>query len=260
MSDPLSQLSGAPPAISLGSLFSVLRKRLWMILGIVVAVPPLVGFVVSKQPKIYEATATLIIDSSVPQYMRPQLQGRRRDRVELVDSQETLQTELTVIHSYSPALAWPRRCAAKKLRGAASRHRCALIRKCDCNNPDDIELRRAERRRAWSTPSRCSTRASSPSASSTTTPSWRRCSPTPSAQVYTERNLARRLSQSEGAATWLGDEYGDSDAAARRRRSARSSTSRRRTTSSPSASKISRAICRRGGASSPTSSTPSRSS
>src|SRR6202012_3299111 len=28
-------------------------------------------------------------------------------------------------------------------------------------------------------------------------------------QVYTERNLARRLSQSEGAATWLGDEYGD---------------------------------------------------
>ncbi len=29
------------------------------------------------------------------------------------------------------------------------------------------------------------------------------------AEVYTRRNLEHRLNQSEGAAVWLGDEYGD---------------------------------------------------
>ena len=47
MSDPLSALSAGPSPISVGSVFSVLRKRLWLIVGIVVAVPSLVGLYVS---------------------------------------------------------------------------------------------------------------------------------------------------------------------------------------------------------------------
>src|SRR5260370_6838138 len=100
MTDPLLQLEPSP-GMSLGTFVSILRKRLWLIVGIVVAVPSLVGFFVSKQPKIYEATATLIIDASVPQYMGPGF----KDVVEMEsnwwDPQETLQTELRVIHSFS---------------------------------------------------------------------------------------------------------------------------------------------------------------
>src|ERR1700744_4225211 len=104
MNDPLSALSAGSSAVSLGSLVSVLRKRLWLILGILVGVPSLVGLFVSKQPKIYEATASLIIDSSVPQYMGPNF----KDVVEIEsnwwDAQDALQTELKVIQSYTTAL------------------------------------------------------------------------------------------------------------------------------------------------------------
>ncbi|HEY1584597.1 MAG TPA: hypothetical protein VGH63_02850, partial [Polyangia bacterium] len=67
MNDPLMQLSGS--SFNLEAALSTVRKRLWLIVAIAVSVPALVGFVVSKQPKIYEADATLIIDSSVPQYL-----------------------------------------------------------------------------------------------------------------------------------------------------------------------------------------------
>src|ERR1700760_784254 len=118
MSDPLSQLSAAPSAISLGSVFSVLRKRLWLIIGIVIAVPSLVGLYVSKQPKIYEATASLIIDNSVPQYMGPNFKDVVEIETNWWDSQESMQTELKVIHSYSTATQVAKQLCTAKVGGA----------------------------------------------------------------------------------------------------------------------------------------------
>src|SRR5437016_1932464 len=90
---------------SLRSMLVTLRKRAWLIAAIIVAVPALVGFVVSKQPKVFRAQTSLIIESSVPQYMGANF----KDVVELEtswwNSQETLQTELRVIQSHSQALA-----------------------------------------------------------------------------------------------------------------------------------------------------------
>src|SRR5581483_5634243 len=65
----------------------------------------IVGLIVSKQPKVYEATSSIVIDSSVPQY----LGSNFRDVVDMESSwwsaQELLQTELRVLTSHSQGLS-----------------------------------------------------------------------------------------------------------------------------------------------------------
>src|SRR5262245_30212389 len=86
-----------PLGLSVARVAAVLRKRAWLILGVAVAVPLLVGLVVARQPKVYRASASLVIDSTVPQYLGASF----KDVVEFQDAwwsaQETLQTELRVI-------------------------------------------------------------------------------------------------------------------------------------------------------------------
>src|SRR5262249_5341053 len=111
MSDPIERLEKLSEpqtpsnALTLRMVLHVIRKRLWMILGFAFAIPLLVAFVVSKQPKIYEASTNLVIESSVPQYLGQDF----KDVVELEmnwwGSQEMMQTELRVLHSYSQAVA-----------------------------------------------------------------------------------------------------------------------------------------------------------
>src|SRR3954464_14903671 len=95
-------LLGAPSSgPSFGDVVRVLRKRKYMIVGIAIAVPLIAGFIVSKQPKIYEASTSVVIEASVPQYLGQNF----RDVVEMEASwwsaQEMLQTELRVIKSFS---------------------------------------------------------------------------------------------------------------------------------------------------------------
>src|SRR5688572_24162852 len=98
-------LEGGQTALSLASFVSILRKRKWMILAIVLTVPVVVGFVVSKQPKVYQSSASVVIDSTVPQYLGSSF----KDVVELEtnwwSAQELLQTELRVMKSQSQAMA-----------------------------------------------------------------------------------------------------------------------------------------------------------
>src|SRR6185436_14798935 len=100
---------------SFDTVLSTIRKRLWMIIAIVVSLPALVGFVVSKEPKIYEATATLVIDASVPQYLGSQF----KDVVEIEsnwwNAQETLQTELRTIRSLSQAMSAAKALCTKRV-------------------------------------------------------------------------------------------------------------------------------------------------
>ncbi len=210
MSDPLSALSAGPSPISLGSVFSVLRKRLWLIVGIVVAVPSLVGLYVSKQPKIYEATASLIIDASVPQYMGPNFKDVVEIETNWWDSQETLQTELKVIHSYSTALQVAKSLCTQKLGTGANAEVAlkVLSPQSDCNNPEDIKLAAQVVQALVNAVPVPSSRIVTISVQHNN-PEFAALLANTVGQIYTERNLARRLSQSEGAATWLGDEYGD---------------------------------------------------
>src|SRR4051812_35376828 len=94
-----------PSSLSFAAALAIVRKRKWLILAIIVALPTVVGFVVSKQPKIYRASTTVVIDSTAPQYLGSSF----KDVVDLEanwwSAQETLQTELKIVGSHSQALA-----------------------------------------------------------------------------------------------------------------------------------------------------------
>src|SRR5690348_16776193 len=91
--------SGGGASFSLNDLVGIWRKRKWMILGIATAIPVVAGFVVNKQPRVYEATASLVIDSSVPQYLGQSFKDVVQIESNWWNSQETLQTELKVLKS-----------------------------------------------------------------------------------------------------------------------------------------------------------------
>ncbi|HEY2745667.1 MAG TPA: polysaccharide biosynthesis tyrosine autokinase [Polyangia bacterium] len=192
--------------MSLDQVVATLRKRAWMIAAVALSVPAVVGFLVSKQPKVYEATSSLIIDASVPQYLGPNF----KDVVEIEsnwwNSQETLATELRVIQSLSGATAVAKLVCTKKLGN--QRAIDFVYPGAHCEDPDEmVRVATAVQGllRAEAVPNSRIVNITVDH----TNPEFAAFLANTAAQSYTERNLARRLSVSEGAATWLGDEYGD---------------------------------------------------
>ncbi len=205
---PEAALEPNNAAATLASVLAVLRKRGWMILVIMLAVPAFTGFIVNKQPRMYEATATVVIESSVPQYMGQNF----KDVVELEASwwsaHEQLQTELRVMKSHSHAVAVAKALCDKHLGPAHDIAFTRMFPALHCDSREDLakaaptlqallqvdpvkESRAVNMTVAWNEPELAAMVANT------------------MAQVFIERNLERRLSQSEGAATWLGDELGD---------------------------------------------------
>ena len=201
-------LNDGPSRFKPEVILSVLRKRRWMILGIAVAIPLLVGFVVSKQPKRYQAAATLVIDSSVPQYLGSSF----RDVVDVGSdwwtAQETMQTELKVIASHSQAVGVAKMLCVKTVGRNKQIAMTRLMPSVNCNDPASVEqaaiavdgLVQAEPLKDSRVVTLQST-SDDPELAALLANVW--------AQVYIEHNLSRRLSQSEGASEWLGDEYGN---------------------------------------------------
>ncbi len=194
--------------ISAADAASVLMKRKWMVIGAMVIVPAIVGGVVSKEPKVYEATTTLVLDSTVPQYLGQSF----KDVVDMESTwwsaQETLQTELRIIKSRSQALATAKALCDKKFGRNQEIALQRLIPGADCSATADLgkaaaliqAITRVEPQKEsrivnlvvdYNDPELAAVLANT------------------EAQVYADRNLEHRLSQSEGAASWLGDEYGD---------------------------------------------------
>ncbi|MDB4967975.1 MAG: capsular exopolysaccharide family protein [Myxococcales bacterium] len=204
MNDPLTQLQTAP--VSLDSVLSTLRKRVWMIVAIVVSLPALVAFVVSKETKIYEATATIIIDSSVPQYLGSSFKDVVEVEANWWNAQETLQTELRVIRSMSQSIAVAKALCVKKI--GSQRAIDVLVPGMRCDDPDSLTRVGSLLQVMVRAEPQPSSRIVNITVDHATAELAALIANT-AGEVYTERNLARRLSQSEGAATWLGDEYGD---------------------------------------------------
>src|SRR3954468_1494773 len=117
MANAVDELSGGPKGggADLGSVLRILRKRKWMILGIGITVPILVGIAASKQLRIYQATASIVIDISVPQY----LGSGFRDVVEIEpswwSSRENLETEFRVLRSESQSIAVARALCDRRI-------------------------------------------------------------------------------------------------------------------------------------------------
>ena len=208
MADPLDQLDDSAPSIDIGRIVSVLRKRLWMILAIGVAIPALVGLYVSKQPKIYEATMTLEISASAPQYLGQNF----KDAVEISgdwwSQQETLQTELQRLHSHTLAVAVAQALCKKTITidGKQMTGLQAATGTTTCD-PASYEASAPMLMGLLLVPVKDS-RIVMMSVQHTI-PAVAALIVNTTAQVYVQRNLERRQTESEGAAMWLGDEYGD---------------------------------------------------
>lgn len=203
MTDPLSQLES--PGISFDRVIATMRKRRWLIAAAMIATPALVGGVVSKQPKVYEAQTSIVIESAVPQY----LGERFRDVVDFDtnwwSAQEALQTELRVLGSYSQAVGEVKAlCATKDAQATLQR----LLPNARCDDSEVVKraanlLRGLVRIEPVKDSRIVNLIVDYGDAQLAATIA------NTAARVYTERNLERRLSQAEGAATWLGDEYSD---------------------------------------------------
>jgi capsular exopolysaccharide synthesis family protein len=208
MNQPEPLLEGGGPSFSISAALAVLRKRLWLVLGITILAPVVTGLLLSRQPKIYEATVSLIIDASVPQYLGQSF----KDVVELEASwwsaQESLQTELKVMSSHTQAVAVARVLCAKPFGEDKQPVLKRILPGADCADPQTFETAAPILQSLLRITPIKESRVVNVTVNYNDAELAALLANT-IAQVYAERNLERRLSQSEGAATWLGDEYGD---------------------------------------------------
>ncbi len=114
-------LNDGPSRFKPEVILSVLRKRRWMILGIAVAIPLLVGFVVSKQPKRLPGGSDARDRLRVPQYLGSSFRDVVESAVDWWTAQETLQTELKVIASHSQAVGVAKTLCVQDRWAATSR-------------------------------------------------------------------------------------------------------------------------------------------
>jgi succinoglycan biosynthesis transport protein ExoP len=205
--DPLLAAGGSSGP-SFADVMRVLRKRRWLIVGIAISVPLISGFVVSKQPKIFEASASIVIEASVPQYLGQNFKDVVEMEASWWSAQEMLQTELRVIKSHSQAVAVAKDLCARHLPNDATAALERLMPGVNCSAASDY-MRAAPLLQALVRVDPVRDSRVVNLVVDYNDPQLATLVANTAAQVYERRNLERRLSQSEGAATWLGDEYGD---------------------------------------------------
>lgn len=208
MSDPLAQLGGSGAgSFDLGAVLGRLRRRKWLILGIAITVPAVVGFLVSKQPKVYQSSASIVIDIAVPQY----LGSGFRDVVEIEpswwSSRENLETEFRVLRSESQALAVARAMCSRSDDPGFKAGR-AILGDNPCGDAAAIAGTAARIRGMLRVEPVKESRIVNLTVQSES-PQFAAFLANTNASVYIERNLERRLSTSQHAASWLESQHGD---------------------------------------------------
>lgn len=208
--DPLGSLDSGTGGLPIGQVLGILSKRKWLILACVATIPTVVGVYMSRQPKVYDATSTLVIDSSIPQYLGQNF----RDAVEMEASwwsaQEALATEIRILQSRSQAIGVARALCTKKLDPKDEQTVMQkLMPWVDCNSEQSLMEIAAPNIQAMlrvdpirdSRVVQLGVRYRSPELAAAVVNQH--------AQTYVQRNLERRTTTSEGAATFLSDEYSD---------------------------------------------------
>jgi polysaccharide biosynthesis transport protein len=204
MQDPLANALQSRATPQIGQLLSVLRKRKWLILGLTACAGVATGLIASKQRPTYEATASMLIELSVPQY----LGSGFRDVVEVEpswwQSRETLETEFRMLRSYSQAVAVARALCDRQFAGAAALRQ--VVPDASCKSPDEYAKAAPLLQKMLRVTPVKDTRIVELTVASHS-PEFAALLANTVAQVFEQRNLERRLSHSANAATWLGDEY-----------------------------------------------------
>src|SRR5688572_31659523 len=135
MQDPIANLSQQRSTPQVATILNLLRKRKWLILGLTLSAGLATGLIVSKQPRVFEATASIVIELSVPQY----LGSGFRDVVEVEPSwwhsRETLETEFRTLRSVSQASFVAKALCDRQFNGAPALK--YLLRDTKCVDPVD---------------------------------------------------------------------------------------------------------------------------
>ncbi len=214
MSDPLARLDDAKSnvgggGIQLGWLFRLLRRRAWVIVLITVVVPTVVGFKVSREQKVFEASTSIIIDMTVPQYMGANYRDMVEAQPSMWSARESLTTEFTVITSRSQAISVAKALCERKFGPNGAPALQKLLPTATCNG-DAAEYERAA-------PILQGLTVVDPQPNSrvvylkTTSddPEFAALLSSTIAHVYEDRNLEKRLAHSAGASSWLQKNYGE---------------------------------------------------
>jgi succinoglycan biosynthesis transport protein ExoP len=206
MTDPLDKLTSRKSPFNTRSVLILLRKYVWMILGVSLTVPAIAGYLTSRTPRSYEARASIVIEASVPQYLGTGF----RDVVDLEpnwwNSREQLETEFRILVSESQASATAKALCDKQFRGKPALN--FLVPDASCTSQSEYDkvapiiqgILRAE-------PVKDSRMVYLVTRS--TDPDFAALLANTIAQVYLRRNLERRLSGSQDASSWLEQQHGD---------------------------------------------------
>jgi succinoglycan biosynthesis transport protein ExoP len=205
MQDPLASLNQQQRnGFQVAPMIAFLRKRKWLILGITVFGGLATGFVASKQQPTYEATASIILDLSVPQYLGANFREVVEAQPSWWQSNESMGPEFRVLRSVSQALAVAKGLCERQFDGKPALH--VLIPSIRCQDPGDLARAAPVIKESLRVEPIKDTRVVELIVRSTS-PKFAALFANTVAQVYTSENLQRRLSHSAGASTWLGDEY-----------------------------------------------------
>ncbi len=209
MVDPLEELNTPQGAgQTLRSVLDVVRKHKWLLLAVIVVVPTLAGFVVSTQPKLYQAKTTVIMELSVPQYLGPGF----RDVVEVEpswwSSRETLETQYRLLRSHSQARAVAQVLCKTPFGDKQAPALAYVMPQAKCQNEAEFDAAATVLESMISVEPVNDSRLLVLRATSGN-PEFAALLANTAADVFVDRNLERRLSHSAGAASWLGSEFAD---------------------------------------------------
>ena len=204
MQDPIANIAPQRSTPQVATILNLLRKRKWLILGLTLSAGLATGLIVSKQPRVYEATASIVIDLSVPQY----LGAGFRDVVEVEPSwwhsRETLETEFRTLRSHSQAVSVAKALCERQLAGQPALR--FIVPGANCKDPAELQKAAPVLRSMLRVSPVKDTRIVELAVRSNQ-PEFAALVANTVAKVYEDRSLERRLSHSADAATWLGDEY-----------------------------------------------------
>lgn len=211
------QLLSLQPEIGVDGrrLLELLRRRP-LLIAVTAAIAPIIAFLyLSRKPPVYQAQASLVIDSVTPQYLGQDF----RDVVDIENNwwsaQEYLSTQYRIIQSRATAVATALDlCTTKdpiKLMPEGKDGGKTVVARLTGQTGCGAEVLG---RAAQMLESRLEVAPVKESrvvnlVVKDSDPYLARALANSYADTYTRLNLERRLATSEGAANWLGDEYGD---------------------------------------------------
>ncbi len=186
-------------------MLEVLHKRKWLILGITVLSIGIAGYRFSKQPKVYEATSSVLVDLSSPRYLGDNIKDAQPEAYPWFDSQ-ILDTELKVVGSEGTAMAAAKTLCEKRVGLERTIPIQKLIPGASCDNPGDLE-RAALLVQGMVRASVIKNTRVIKLIAQGRDPEVTAMVANATARGYVELNMEQRLSANKGAASWLSGEY-----------------------------------------------------